>query len=1426
MRVGVYENKPKVFSDVHGQPSGFFIDILRYVAAQERWTLDYVSCQWEACLDAVERGDLDLMVDVAYSEERDRRFDFNQEVVLSNWSIVYEAQRGSIHSVLDLDGKTIAVVEGSIQHDELLADSQAFNIQPDLVEVASFDQIMTLLDTGQVDGGVVNRFYGLQFEDQYTVYRTNVLIQPVELYYVTAEGENPELLAAIDRYLTNLKDQPDSIYYEASDRWLEPLTGDRLNWLAIRTAMTGLSLALLAIITVNVLVWNRRLTREIAERKHAETSLSNSERRYRQVVQAQSDLILRSLPDTTITFANNALCQVLGLPIDQLLGLRWDRLVPADDLEILHAKIASLSPESPVFENINRDYRADGDVGWTQWINQGIFDDRGNLVEIQSVGRDITELRNAELAIQQNEAFLQDVTRSIPGAIIRYVLHPDGSDEVAYMSPGCLELWEVEAHQVEQKPYLLWDAIHPDDVPGMRASIIESAQTLTPWTHEWRIIAPVTRQQKWVQAVGQPKRLDNGDVLWTTVLLDVTARKQAELALQKSEEQLRLALDVTHIGAWDWQLSNDQVEWNDNHFRLLGYRPGDVESGYPQWRDRVHPDDVDRVEGAIAHAMATQTGFTEEYRIVHPDGNVHWLLGTGRMVRDPQGHANRMIGVILDITERKQAEAALRESEARWQFALDGSGDGVWDWDAETNTVFYSHQWKAMLGYTDDEIGNSLDEWDSRLHPEDKERCYADLNRHFNGETPLYQNEHRLRCKDGSYKWILDRGNVIERAADGSPKRVIGTHTDIDDRKQAETERLHAEKLRLELKLIEQLFDTVLAGYWDWDIPNKREYYSPGFKRMFGYEDHELPNVPGTWERLILPEDRPKAVDCYKRHVETQGAIPYYNEVRYRHKNGSIIWVICSGQVIEWGDENQPRRMVGFHLDISDRKRAEQALATSETRLKTLVNALPFGVWVRDENDILVLQNAVDIAHYGSILGTKLDDLKIAPEHIAKYRELKERCHPGEVLSRESTERVAGEERTFLRIETPLPDGISGGVGMLGVAIDVTELKRAREALQLSEERLRALINALPFGIWVRDAKGRLILQNKEDIARFGDIIGTDLSDESVPSDWAAIYAEMQQRCRIEGVVQYERCEIINDEERTFIHIDAPLPELDGGMGLFGVSIDITDRKRAEEQIQRYADQLEATNQELESFTYSVSHDLRAPLRHIGGFINALRLRLQNTPAMDDAKVTHYLNVIEGSSHKMGALIEGLLTLSRVGRRDMQLLPVNLQELIHQVVQDVQGKVPDQDSRQQPMYGDAASSPDRPEFTIHPLPTVKGDAVLLRQVFYNLIENALKFSGDRHPPRIEIGTAEFPPDSPYRNGSQTLFIKDNGVGFDMKYADQLFGAFQRLHSEREFSGMGIGLAIVHRIIHRHGGKIWAESYPGEGACFYIRFVKL
>jgi PAS domain S-box-containing protein len=270
----------------------------------------------------------------------------------------------------------------------------------------------------------------------------------------------------------------------------------------------------------------------------------------------------------------------------------------------------------------------------------------------------------------------------------------------------------------------------------------------------------------------------------------------------------------------------------------------------------------------------------------------------------------------------------------------------------------------------------------------------------------------------------------------------------------------------------------------------------------------------------------------------------------------------------------------------------------------------------------------------------------------------------------------------------------------------------------------------------------------------------------------------------------------------TTIHLDTykiPLKQLDGQVyGIITSSRDITELVKARQSLVERTIQLEATNRELDSFAYSISHDLRAPLRHINGFVNALQHELDAIHVAQNDKISRYLQIIENSSNKMGLLIDGLLTLSRVGRRDLNLRLIPIRPLVDAAIELVTAA--------------GAAAPTMIEWSIEDLPTVRGDAILLQQVFTNLISNAVKFSRDRQPSQIEIGCS----------GEQTIYVKDNGVGFSMKYVDQLFGAFQRLHSQQDFEGTGIGLAIVQRVIHRHGGSIWAESEPGQGATFYFR----
>jgi light-regulated signal transduction histidine kinase (bacteriophytochrome) len=252
---------------------------------------------------------------------------------------------------------------------------------------------------------------------------------------------------------------------------------------------------------------------------------------------------------------------------------------------------------------------------------------------------------------------------------------------------------------------------------------------------------------------------------------------------------------------------------------------------------------------------------------------------------------------------------------------------------------------------------------------------------------------------------------------------------------------------------------------------------------------------------------------------------------------------------------------------------------------------------------------------------------------------------------------------------------------------------------------------------------------------------------------------------------------------------------------------ELAERKKAEEALRRLnleldrrvlnrTAQLEASNKELEAFTYSVSHDLRAPLRHIQGFLELLEKRAGTA---QDEQSRHYIDIIFKSAKKMNQLIDDLLSFSRMGRQEMAFQQVDLRTLVRDVIHELEPDAADRTI----------------DWRIGDLPAVQGDASMLRIVLGNLIANAVKFTRPRRQARIEIGS------QPGQNADTVIYVRDNGVGFDMTYADKLFGVFQRLHRADEFEGTGIGLANVHRIIARHGGRAWAQGELGQGAAFFF-----
>jgi len=294
------------------------------------------------------------------------------------------------------------------------------------------------------------------------------------------------------------------------------------------------------------------------------------------------------------------------------------------------------------------------------------------------------------------------------------------------------------------------------------------------------------------------------------------------------------------------------------------------------------------------------------------------------------------------------------------------------------------------------------------------------------------------------------------------------------------------------------------------------------------------------------------------------------------------------------------------------------------------------------------------------------------------------------------------------------------------------------------------------------------------------------------------MYADQQAGGEAVAFVNRYRCK---DGSYRWLEWNAT-PVATGGL-IYAMARDVTERRAAEEKIRGLTTQLEAhvaslqaVNAELEAFSYSVSHDLRAPLRHIGGFADLLE---KQAAGQLDEQAKRYLAKVRTSAQRMGKLIDDLLAFSRLGRAELRATDVELDEVARSAAAEIQEEM---EGRQV-------------DLRVRPLPAVRGDPSLLRLALVNLLSNALKYTRPRPRAEIELGAEAG------NGGDVVVFVRDNGVGFDMKYADKLFGVFQRLHSADQFEGTGIGLANVQRIIHRHGGRVWGEGRPDAGATFYL-----
>lgn len=497
------------------------------------------------------------------------------------------------------------------------------------------------------------------------------------------------------------------------------------------------------------------------------------------------------------------------------------------------------------------------------------------------------------------------------------------------------------------------------------------------------------------------------------------------------------------------------------------------------------------------------------------------------------------------------------------------------------------------------------------------------------------------------------------------------------------------------------------------------------------------------------------------------------------------------------------------------RRQADEHVRASEARFRQLLASAPDAIICVDADGRILLFNDTAERWFGysrdELLGQAIE--RLIPEsgrarHVAQREGYMAapRARPMGVDLEIFGRRKDGS-RFPLEISLS-PQGSGKNLQVTAIVRDISAHRQAEQARKEAQERYRQLMYNLPVGVYrnTPGPQGRFIEANPALVEMFE----AGSMEEFLGRTVSALYPDPQQRRAFSdkvlknGAVSGEEVQLVTLKGRVFwASISAVRRTDDSGEIYFdGIVEDISARKEQERRIDelnhalgRRAAELEVANRELETFSYSVSHDLRAPLRALDGFSQVL---IEDYADKLDADGVGYLERLRNASRRMGLLIDDILKLSRVTRSELQPDGVKLSELVRSVADELQEREPQR-------HVDVA---------IEPGLTVRGDARLLRVALDNLLGNAWKFTAKRDRARIEFGRAQ-------QSGESVYFVRDNGVGFDMKYAEKLFGAFQRLHAADEFPGTGIGLATVQRVIHKHGGRIWVDATPGEGAVFYF-----
>ena len=1211
---------------------------------------------------------------------------------------------------------------------------------------------------------------------------------------------------------------------------------------------------------------------DISERKRSEENLRTSEEKFSGILNAIDDAVMSySLKDDRFIYLSPSTEKIFGMTIEEICRDTTYQLlmtsVHPDDLTALYDMTYRLNDhDSAVGEY--RIVRRDGSIIWVRTRIKILYDENGEADRIDRLITDITERKTMELRLQ---ASIDRLRAYYDLPLIGILTTQPGRGMLEVNRHMCSMLGYSEEEFLEKTEA---DLTPPEDLTALQAmhADIACGETALPIIYERRMRRRDGSVINVLVSTNRSTPPHETDIRYTSFVLDVTDQKQAAEQLRASEEQFRsLASNIPGISYRclfdrDWTM----IYMNDAAEIITGYPAADfINNAARSYESVIHRDDTASVARAVELAAEAGQPWEIEYRIMHRDGTLRWVHEKGRAVTDMSGTAPYLDGFIMDITRRKQAEDALRESEEKLAGILNSIDDVVWSTSLKKSELIYlSPSIEKLCGRTPDEFERDRTLWENFVHPEDRSRIWNMYQQTL--KTGFGEYEHRIIRSDASVRWVRSRNKLITDEH-GEALRLDGVMTDITTRKLAEDALRESEE---KLAGILNSIDDVV-----WSLSAQKPemlYLSPSVETLLGRTVDDFRNNSNLWGECIHPDDAVLVRDMYRRVSEHGSAEEEHRIVR---PDGSVRWVRSRTKFIN-DEAGVPLRIDGVMTDITARKQAADALRESEEKFSSILDAIDDVVWALSLNDSQLIYMSPSVEKiYGRPVEAFIHNRNLWAECIhpddtavidTMYRQLEA---DGVTEAEYRIIRPDGTRRWIRARNKFITDERGEALRLDGVMTDITDRKLVEERTNIrlriidyaathtvNEILTRALdeTSALvesPIGfLHFVDADQKGLTLQQWSTATLASYCATRAQGAHYPVEQAGVWAEcIHTRTPVvhndyaslpgkkglpEGHAALVREMVIpvmreNKVVAVFGVGNKPTVYTEKDVAAVAFLADVTweliKRKQAEEAIleanrrletataratdmARRAEEASAAKSE---FLANMSHEIRTPMN---GVIGMTGLLLESGLSDDQRR---YAEIVRSSAESLLAIINDILDFSKIEahRLVLEKLDFDLESLLDDFTAGIALS-----AHQKGLELFCSIDPDVPSL-------LRGDPGRLRQILTNLVSNAVKFT-----PQGEVsmrvsradedsGRPDGPPAAspPSQSVMLRFSVQDTGIGIPEEKIDALFDKFTQADSSttRRYGGTGLGLAISKQLVELMAGEIGARNRTETGSEFWF-----